>query len=263
MLYDDVQKYISSSFWIALWGSCQALLPSGGVALGVLVGGAVGAKNPRLAEIYFQFTTVCCLLLMTFWWMSGLLSNAQEELLSASTTEIELSEEDSSTMATYTTSRRVFFFAIPGVVGVAQLSHFFAAQRIVYPEAASTALGLVLVLFLNSQPNVLSSLDGIFQQLGVSASSSGPIITVVIIYAILFTMIPLYLRAQKKNNGVARIGWGMSSLEMSWERITTFAQLYIPAALCILSDNWNLNFLDNIANKIGETEAHSLASTHL
>lgn len=128
---------LSASALADLWTMCSAVLINGRI-LGVLVGGAVGAGNLKLAGIYLQVSYVvlgCISILVFICW------NVTEQVWLAFGSDAEISQ-----MAGY--YARVLSFAIPGVIGFGQLSQFFSAQKILRPEVNSSAFGLLMNLSL-------------------------------------------------------------------------------------------------------------------
>ena len=120
-----------------LWTMCTMVLLTGQV-LGVFIGGAVGAGNPKLAGIYLQVSFVVLgsmsFIVFTAW-------NLTEQVWVAFGSDPEI-----AAMAGY--YARVLSFAIPGILVFGQMSQFFSAQRIMNPEVNSASFGLLMNLVL-------------------------------------------------------------------------------------------------------------------
>jgi Na+-driven multidrug efflux pump len=120
-----------------LWTMCTAMLIQGRV-LDVLVGGALGANNPKLAGIYLQVaylvTGVVSIFVFGAW-------NLTEQVWVAFGSDSQISH-----MAGY--YARILSLSIPGQLLFSQLSQFFSAQRILYPEVNASSLALCLNLLL-------------------------------------------------------------------------------------------------------------------
>jgi Na+-driven multidrug efflux pump len=95
-----------------------------GNILGVLVGGAVGAGNPKLAGIYLQVSYVV-LFLVSIIVIIAWCFTERVWLWFGSDAEI-------SHMAGY--YAQILSTAIPGMILFNQLAQFFSAQRIMQPE---------------------------------------------------------------------------------------------------------------------------------
>ena len=155
-------------------------------------------------------------------------------------------------------SRVLSFAAAPGIIGVMQLSQFLIAQRIVYPQVAGTAVGLIVLTLFLDRENVFGFEGGFFQVL--RTLSYWP--TVFATYATLFTIILVHFCAVRRNNDVPRVGLDIMPV-MTWDRITTFTELYIPAYMSSESDYWGLPVLVYIARSImGDAGAHAFRCTY-
>ena len=102
-----------------LWTMCSGILIQGRI-LDVLVGGALGAGNPKLAGIYLQVAYTVLAAVSVFviiaWNLTGQLWKAFG------------SDEEISSMAGYYSM--VLSISIPGQLIFSQLSQFFSAQKI-------------------------------------------------------------------------------------------------------------------------------------
>ena len=205
-----------------LWTMCTAILIQGRV-LDVLVGGAIGANNPKLAGIYLQVAYLVTGVVSIFVFGSWLLT---EQVWIAFGSDPEISH-----MAGY--YAKILALSIPGQLLFSQLSQFFSAQRIMHPEvnASSFALGMNLILGL-----VLVLGIGIpnFHGFGFAAC---PIITSAVVYLQLLLFWYVYLHRQ----GLHKPCWGgWAWKELTWPRIHTFSKLYFPSAFGVASDFWRV-----------------------
>jgi Na+-driven multidrug efflux pump len=215
---------------------CTQVLINGRI-LGVLVGGAVGAGNPKLAGIYLQvsYVVLACMSVVVF-----LCWHLTEQVWLAFGSDPEISK-----MAGY--YAQVLSFAIPGILGFGQLSQFFSAQRIMHPEVNSASIGLTMNLVLGLIFVLGWPIKG-FNGFGFTAC---PIVTAVVTYVQLAIILILYVRIQKLH-APCWDGWNMS--EITWARVKTFSDLYFPAALSSASDFWRVAVIGAIAAKLGEEE---------
>ena len=208
-----------------------------GRVLGVLIGGAVGAGNNKLAGIYLQVSYVV------------LFSISILVIIAWSLTEQvwlwQGSDPDVSHMAGY--YARALSTAIPAMVGFSQLSQFFSSQRIMHPEVNSSALGLTANLVFGLV-FVLGWPFPDFEGFGFKAC---PLVTSVTTYIQLGFMVLVYVHIQQLHVS-AWPGWKRS--EITWKRIRTFCELYVPAALSQASDFWRVAVIGLIAARLGETE---------
>ena len=108
------REALSASALSDLWTMCSQVLMNGRI-LGVLVGGAVGADNPKLAGIYLQvsYVVLAAMAVVVF-----ICWNVTEQVWLAFG-----SDPDISNMAGY--YARVLSFAIPGILAFGQLAQFF------------------------------------------------------------------------------------------------------------------------------------------
>ena len=206
-----------------LWTMCTAVLIQGRV-LGVLIGGAVGANNPKLAGIYLQvsyFTLIFVAVGVMVTW------NFTTQLWKAFGSDPHVAE-----MAGYYAS--VLSWSIPGQLAVSQLSQFFSAQRIMHPEVNVSLVALAFNLifglyFVLGIPRI----NG-FLGFGFDAC---PIVTATVVYVQLFIFVYVYCYWQRLHEEC----WpGWKYAEITWERISTFSKLYFPAALSLASDFWRV-----------------------
>jgi Na+-driven multidrug efflux pump len=129
------RKALSAAALSDLWTMCSQVLLYGQV-LGVFIGGAIGAGNPKLAGVYLQvsFMVLGC---MAIFVIIAWLVTEQVWLAFGSDPEI-------SAMAGYYSS--VLSLAVPGILVFGQMSQFFSAQRIMNPEVNSASIGLLMNL---------------------------------------------------------------------------------------------------------------------
>jgi MATE family multidrug resistance protein len=230
------REALSASALSDLWTMCSMAFMNGRI-LGVLVGGAVGAGNPKLAGIYLQVSYVVLagmsVIVFICW------SFTEQVWLTFG------SDPEISKMAGY--YARVLSFAIPGILGFGQLSQFFSAQRIMHPEVNSASLGLVMNLLFGLILVLGWHIPG-FDGFGFAAC---PIVTMVVTYVQLAIILYIYVGI-KKLHTPCWDGWNMS--EVTWARIKTFSELYFPAALSSASDFWRVAVIGAVAAKLGEEE---------
>lgn len=220
-----------------LWTMCTGVLVQGRV-LGILVGAAVGAGNPKLAGIYLQVSYVVLFSIAIIVIIAWLLTERVWVAFGSDPTIARDAGYYASAMAT----------GIPGVICFSQLSQYFSAQRILAPEVNTASLGLILNLIL-----------GLIFVLGIPISNFAgygfracPIVTTVIVYAQLVFIYVVYIHYGQLH----RAGWDGWSLRrnVTRSRITTFCTLYIPAAMGMASDFWRVAVIGAVAAKLGETD---------
>lgn len=230
------REALSASALSDLWTMCTQVLLNGRI-LGVLVGGAVGAGNPKLAGIYLQVSYVvlgCMSTVVIIAWFFT------EQVWLAFGSDEEISE-----MAAY--YARVLSFAVPGIFGFGQLSQFFSAQRIMRPEVTSSSMGLVMNLVFGLIFVLGWPIPG-FRGYQFAAC---PIVTTCVTYISFATMLIVYVHFQQLH---APAWGGWDAKEITWERIKTFCELYFPAALSSASDFWRVAVIGVVAAKLGEEE---------
>lgn len=230
------REALSASALSDLWTMCTQVLISGRV-LSVLVGGAIGAGNPKLAGIYLQVSLVVLsplAVLVFFTW------NLTERVW------LEFGSDPSiSKMAGYYAT--VLSFAIPGTLVFGQMTQFFSAQRIMHPMVTSSAIGLVLnlvlgLVFVLGWP--IPGWDG-------AKFYACPIVTASVSYIAVGTLLFVYVWKQQLH-APAWGGWDFK--EITLERIKTFSALYFPAAFSTSSDYWRVAVIGAVAAKLGEEE---------
>jgi multidrug resistance protein, MATE family len=219
-----------------LWTMCSAMLMQGRV-LDILVGGAVGAGNPRLAGIYLQvayFVIAFVAVLVIICW------NLTEFVWTKFGSDPEIAR-----MAGYYSS--VLSISIPGQVLFGQLSQFFSAQRIMHPEVNSSTLALICNLIF-----------GLIFVLGVPIPGwngygfkACPIVTTCVVYVQIITMWYIYIHKQRLHEA-AWGGWEWQ--EITWARIKTFSNLYFPSSFGMASDFWRVAAIGIMAAHLGEEE---------
>ena len=230
------REALSASALSDLWTMCSQVLLSGQI-LGVLVGGAIGAGNPKLAGIYLQVSYVVLSVIGVFVFIAW---NLTEQVWLAFGSDKEISQ-----MAGYYAS--VLSFAIPGMLIFGQLSQFFSAQRIMTPAVVSSSMGLVMNLILGLVFVLGWPIPG-FHGFQFAAC---PIVTACVTYVSLTTMVVVYVHFQKLHLP-AWGGWDLK--EITWERIKTYCDLYFPAALSSASDFWRVAVIGTFAALMGEEQ---------
>jgi len=219
-----------------LWTMCTSVLVQGRV-LGILVGGALGAGNPKLGGIYLQVSLVVLSVVAVFVFVSW---NFTEQVWVKFGSDPKIAAD-----AGY--YARILSISIPGQVLFGQISQYFSAQRIMDPEVNSSLFALVLNLFLG-----LTFVLGIgipnFNGYGFAAC---PIVTTVVVYIQIIVMYVVFIRIQRLH---ATCWGGWSWHEVTLERIKTFCGLYFPAALGMASDFWRVAVIGAVAAKLGEEE---------
>lgn len=219
-----------------LWTMCSAVLIQGRV-LGILVGGAAGAGNPKLAGIYLQVSYVVLSIIAIFVIVAW---NVTEKVWVSFGSDPDISRD-----AGY--YARVLSLSIPGLVMFGQVTQFFSAQRILQPEVHSSLIalganlvfGLIFVLGIGV-PN--------FSGYGFRAC---PIVTTVVVYLQMTVFYVVYIHIQRLHEPCWG-GWKWK--EITRERILTFSKLYFPSALGTASDFWRVAVIGAIAANLGEEE---------
>jgi multidrug resistance protein, MATE family len=219
-----------------LWTMCTAVFIQARV-LGVLCGAALGAGNPKLAGIYLQvsyfvlsglcaFVFICWFFTENFWLLLG-------------------SDPKVSHMAGY--YARVLALSLPGQLVFSQLSQFFSCQRIMYPEVNASSLALILNLVLGLVFVLGIPIPG-WSGFGFEAC---PVVTSLVIYVQLFVVLFFYVYKERLHEPC----WpGWSWADITRQRINTFCELYIPAALGTASDFWRVAVVGAVAARLGELE---------
>lgn len=232
------REALSASALSDLWTMCSGILIQGRV-LDILVGGAVGAGNPKLAGIYLQVAyaviSVVAILVVVAW-------NLTEQVWVAFGSDVEI-----SAMAGYYAS--VLSLSIPGQLLFGQLSQFFSAQRIMHPEVNASTFALVYnlvfgLIFVLGIPPIVPNFEGF----GFTAC---PWVTSGAVYIQLLLVWYVYIHRQRLHEPC----WGGWSLEeVTWPRIKIFSELYFPSALGVASDFWRVAVIGTIAANLGEEE---------
>jgi Na+-driven multidrug efflux pump len=205
-----------------LWTMCTAVLIQGRV-LAILVGGALGANNPKLAGVYLQVsylvTGSVSIFVFVAWYFT-------EQVWVAFGSDPQISH-----MAGY--YARILALSIPGQLLFSQLSQFFSAQRIMYPEVTTSSFALCMNLLL-----------GLFFVLGIGIPNFNgfgfaacPLVTTAVVYLQLIVFWYVYLHRK----GLHKPCWGgWAWKELTWPRIRVFADLYFPSAFGNASDFWRV-----------------------
>jgi Na+-driven multidrug efflux pump len=219
-----------------LWTMCTSVLVQGRV-LDVLVGGAVGAGNPKLGGIYLS-VAYCVLFVVGFFVV--ICWNLTEQVWKRFGSDPEIAN-----MAGYYAS--VLSISIPGQILFSQLSQFFSAQRIMKPEVNSSTMALVCNLIFG----LIFVLGIPFENWSGFGFRACPIVTTVVVYAQIFSMWYFYIHKQQLHKEC----WsGWSWKEITWSRIQTFSSLYFPSAFGLASDFWRVAVIGTMAAKLGENE---------
>jgi MATE family multidrug resistance protein len=230
------QEALAAASLSDLWCMTSQVLLSGRV-LRVLVGGAVGSGNPKLAGIYLQVSYFVLSAVSIFVFVAW---NMTEKVWLWFGSDPEICE-----MAGY--YARVLSFAIPAMIGFNQLAQFFFAQRIMYPLINSSGIGLLKNLILGLVFVLGWPLPG-FDGFGFVAC---PIVTTLVSYFQLAFLFIIYIYVGELHANCWP-GWRFS--EITWDRIKTFSDLYFPQALSSTSDFWRVAVIGGVAAKMGDTE---------
>ncbi|VEU40530.1 unnamed protein product [Pseudo-nitzschia multistriata] len=230
------QEALAASALSDLWTMTTSVLLSGRI-LGVLIGGAVGAGNPKLAGIYLQVSYVVLfatsVLVFVAW-------NLTEQVWLRFGSDPEISKM----AGTYST---LLSFAIPGMIAFGQLSQYFSAQKIMYPEVYSSAVGL----FANLAFGLIFVLGWPIPGFAGFGFEACPIVTTSVTYVQLLFMVIVFVYIQKLHEPC----WpGFKASEITWDRIKTFVELYFPAALSSSSDFWRVAVIGSMAASLGEAD---------
>jgi multidrug resistance protein, MATE family len=227
---------LSASALSDLWTMCTATLIQGQV-LDILVGGAVGAGNPKLAGIYLQVAyyviSFVSIFVIICW-------NLTEQIWTAFGSDPKIAK-----MAGYYSM--VLSLSIPGQLAFSGLSPFFSAQRIMHPEVnASTA-----ALFANLIFGLIFVLGIPFPDWSGYGFKACPIVTTCVVYVQFLFIWYVYVHKQRLHEPCWD-GWNYK--EITWARIRTFSGLYFPSALGVASDFWRVAVIGAMAAKLGEVE---------
>lgn len=120
-----------------LWTMCTEVFIRGRV-LGILVGSALGAGNPKLAGTYLQISLLIQSILAIFVIIAWSYTESFWVTLGA--------EHHVSRMAGY--YARVLAVGIPGQIGFSQLAQFFSACPVVTTLAVYAQLFIVLIIYI-------------------------------------------------------------------------------------------------------------------
>jgi len=253
-----------------LWTMCTVVLINARV-LGVLCGAAVGAGNPKLAGIYLQvsYYVLAYVVLFVFvcWYFTEQVRTTkrlclvccgcvvkEERVLKSRLSIIYLikqvwlafgSEPHLAKMAGF--YAKALAWSLPAQLAVGQLTQFFSSQRIMYPEVNASAVALVMNLVF-----------GLILVLGIPIPGwhgfgfpACPIVTTGVTYVQLFVLYFVYIYIQRLHEPCWG-GWAWK--EITRERIWTFCELYVPAALGAASDFWRVAVIGGVAAKLGDVE---------
>ena len=230
------QEALAAASLSDLWCMTSQVLLSGRV-LRVLVGGAVGSGNPKLAGIYLQVSyfviSAVSILVFVAW-------NMTEKVWMWFGSDPEICR-----MAGY--YARVLSFAIPAMIGFSQLAQFFFAQKIMHPVINSSSIGL----FANLALGLVFVLGWPVPRFDGFGFEACPIVTTIVSYLQLAFLIVVYIYFGELHADCWP-GWRFS--EITWDRIKTFSDLYFPQALSSTSDFWRVAVIGGVAAKMGDTE---------
>jgi MATE family multidrug resistance protein len=194
-----------------LWTMSTGVLIQGRV-LGILVGAAVGAGNPKLGGIYLQVSLVILgsILFVVFgcWWV---------------TERVWLAFGSDPTIAHMAGFyARVLAFSLPAQLVFSQISQFFSSQKIMHPEVNATAAAVAANLILGLVFVLGIPVPG-WRGFGFAAC---PVVTLLVVYVQLLVMWYVYIH-KKRLHEPCWDGWSLR--EITWSRIRVFCELYIPA----------------------------------
>lgn len=231
-------KYLEASALSDLWTSSTGVFIQGRV-LGMFVGQAVGAGNNPLAGIWLQVSYVVLLAIAIPVILLWALTSTFLQLLGSH----KDTSEDAGRYA------QILMLCIPVRIAYSQLSQFFQAQRIMYPEVLAALLAMLTNL-----------IGGLIFVLGIPIPHwdgfgfiACPIVTVIAEYFqfAIFFFIAIYWNQLHKTCWPST-GWSTSHLTK--ERLWTYLNLYIPAALAFGSDYWRFSAIGAIAASLSELE---------
>lgn len=225
-----------------LWTMTTGVLTQGRI-LSVLCGSAIGAGNPKLAGIYLQVSYYVLAHIALF---VALAWSFTEQVWLALGSNPHIAH-----MAGY--YAKVLALSIPGTIAFGQLSQFFSAQRILQPSVHASATGLLANLIL-----------GMIFVLGIPFGkaygfAACPIVTTAVIYIQLFLFWFVYIYIQKLHL-ICWPGWSWN--EITVERIKTYCNIYVPAALSSASDFWRVAVIGTVAAKLGEEQVAVFNSSY-
>jgi multidrug resistance protein, MATE family len=131
-----------------------------------------------------------------------------------------------------------------------------------YPEVNASAVALILnlvlglVLVLGIPISVITGSSSSWSGFGFKAC---PVVTAVVVYVQLFVIWFFYMYRQRLHE-TAWGGWNCK--ELTWARIKTFCELYIPSALGMASDFWRVAVIGMIAAQCGELEVAVFSTSY-
>mmetsp|Transcript_5735 Transcript_5735/g.14218 ORF Transcript_5735/g.14218 Transcript_5735/m.14218 type:complete len:557 (+) Transcript_5735:259-1929(+) len=234
------QEALAASALSDLWTSTTAVFLSGhilGIVSGSLIGGAVGAGNPKLAGIYIQ---VACVVVSAVGCGVVVLWNLTETVWLWFGSDPEIS----AMAGTYS---RLLSLAIPGIIAFNLLTQFFSAQKILRPEATASAMGLVANLVLGLTLVLGWPIPGF----GGFGFAFCPLVTTAVTYVQVAFVVLVCVGMQRLHEPC----WpGLVPHEITRERIRTFSGLYFPAALSGSSDFWRAAVIGSVAASMGEID---------
>eukprot|EP01134_Creolimax_fragrantissima_P002599 CFRG2599T1 len=225
---------LSASALADLWMSSTGCFSQGGV-LGVFVGQAVGAGNPRMAGVWFQVSMVVIafitIFIMMAWFMTG-------NVLSMFPSNDPVLVEKASYFAI------VLALALPARNAMMQLGQLFSAQGMVKPPAIASVcaagfnlvFGLVFVLGVG-----IPDWDG----WGFYAC---PWITTLTEWVQLLLFVIVFCLISKLHTSFWP-GWVWE--EITSARIREFVRIFLPAAISLSSDFWRMSIIGILAASLG------------
>eukprot|EP01134_Creolimax_fragrantissima_P005106 CFRG5106T1 len=228
-----------------LWTLCTLFLAKGSV-LSIFIGQAIGAKNNRLAGIWFQVSlfvvSILCVIIMVLWVLTG-------PILRVFTTESDQIIDKASYYSC------VIALSLPPKLLADQLTKFFTAQGIVKAPAIAYVFTCILNLVL-----------GLVLVLGVGVEGWGglgfmicPWVTVIAEYAMAFVFVVVFCMILRLHSAC---WYGWEPREVTWTRIKSFLYIFIPATLSLASDFWRISVLGVFASWIGTNDLAAFNITY-
>eukprot|EP00051_Salpingoeca_urceolata_P016031 m.211103 g.211103 ORF g.211103 m.211103 type:complete len:511 (-) comp18571_c0_seq3:335-1867(-) len=229
-------KYLSAAALSDLWTMASGVFVTGRV-LTTFCGQAFGAGNFKLAGIWLQVSllVLSCLsvFVMILWAITPIVLRGFHE--------------DKELIHYASIYAWILMSCIPVRIAYSQLSQFFQAQRILYPEMLGSAIALGLQIIL-----------GLILVLGIPIPGFGglgfyacPTLTSGLEYLQLFFLAGIFCMCL----GLHKKCWpGWSWNHITKDRVVKYLKIYVPAALSSASDFWRFAVIGALAAKLSDTD---------